>query len=93
MTSTPPASSHPDTERLRAFALGLLPPQDIAAVADHVGGCPLCQQLVDSQPTDWLLGLARNAAREPGPATGMPFSDGNASSSPDASQASSHSLT
>ncbi|MDY3561580.1 protein kinase [Gemmata sp. JC673] len=52
----------PTTETLAAFVRGDLPPDDLAAVADHVDGCAACGRALQFVPEDSLAGLARAAA-------------------------------
>jgi len=55
----------PKPETLVAFARGELAPEELAAVAGHVGGCEVCCRALKLIPEDTLANLARAAAADP----------------------------
>ena len=48
--------------QLHAFALGRLPPEEMAGVESHVAVCDSCCQQLQKVPEDTLVHLAREAA-------------------------------
>jgi serine/threonine-protein kinase len=61
---SPRTEAHPDPRTLAAFARGDLPPDELAAVAEHVNGCDTCCAVLRDTPDDSLVGLARAAAAD-----------------------------
>jgi WD40 repeat protein len=45
-------TAHPAAEQLRAFGAGRLPPQDVAAVEEHLAGCDSCCRALEEGPAD-----------------------------------------
>ncbi|HSQ54529.1 MAG TPA: hypothetical protein VLM40_02200, partial [Gemmata sp.] len=66
-------SAHPSAETLAAFARGDLPPQELSALADHIGACDACCSVLRDIPDDTFANLAR--------AAGPPLAGSSASSS------------
>src|SRR5262245_42179409 len=56
--------THPDPDRLTAFALGRLPEADSAEIESHLADCPGCRTGVEGTADDTLV--ARLRAAEPG---------------------------
>ncbi len=54
-------AQHPTPEAIAAFARGDLPPDELAIVAEHIGGCAVCCAQIARIPEDTLAGLARDA--------------------------------
>src|SRR5690349_10735534 len=54
-----PRQEHPDRDRLAAFGLGLLAPDEQAELERHVAGCDLCCQALREVPDDGLLARLR----------------------------------
>jgi WD40 repeat protein len=57
-----PSGDHPSAEQLPAFALGLLDPEQTAAVERHVAGCDSCCLALQAVPDDGLVRRLRQAA-------------------------------
>ncbi|MBX9583411.1 MAG: zf-HC2 domain-containing protein, partial [Gemmataceae bacterium] len=57
----PRPDAHPSPDDLRAFALGLLPAGEAAAVEAHLSDCPACARLLDDLPADPFLAALRTA--------------------------------
>jgi serine/threonine protein kinase/putative intracellular protease/amidase len=55
----------PNSETLAAFARGDLTPTELAAIAEHIGGCDACCRALKFVPEDSLAHLARAAAAVP----------------------------
>lgn len=55
----------PNSETLAAFARGDLTPTELAAIAEHIGGCDACCRALKFVPEDSLAHLARAAAVAP----------------------------
>jgi serine/threonine-protein kinase len=60
-----PVAVCPTAETLAAFARGELAANELASVAEHVGGCEACCRSLKLLPEDSLAGLARAAAAAP----------------------------
>ena len=60
VSSTP----HPRLETLRAFGLGLLPPDEMPEIETHITECDECCEKLRHVGEDTLLGLARAAVNE-----------------------------
>ena len=60
-----PVVACPSAETLAAFARGELPADELAGVADHLGGCGACGAALKFVPDDDLASLARAAAASP----------------------------
>ena len=56
-----PVTTHPSPETLAAFARGDLPPAELSAVAEHIGGCNACCAALRGVPDDTFGNLARAA--------------------------------
>jgi serine/threonine protein kinase/putative intracellular protease/amidase len=73
---TMPVTTHPSAETLAAFARGDLPPAELSAVAEHIGGCNACCAALRGVPDDTFGNLARAAgAFAPAVATAGPVGD------------------
>ena len=79
-----PVAVCPNTETLTAFARGDLAADELAGVAEHVGGCAACGAALQFVPDDSLAALARAAAASPDtvhstapPSVGVPGAAGH----------------
>jgi hypothetical protein len=59
-------SGHPSVSALAAFALGKLDAPAAETVHNHLAGCPDCRTVVETTPSDTLVGLLKKAAARPG---------------------------
>jgi hypothetical protein len=59
-------SGHPSFSALAAFALGKLDAPAAETVHNHLAGCPDCRTVVETTPSDTLMGLLKRAAAKPG---------------------------
>src|SRR4051794_14974393 len=66
------APDHPTRDRLAAFDAGLLRPSELAAVAEHVAGCPHCCRVLETLPEDDLASRIRQYAGPAGVPDGVP---------------------
>lgn len=57
----PDTAPHPAIDAIEAFALGKLPPTDVAPVEDHLAGCDLCQERAQAVAPDTLVELLASA--------------------------------
>jgi serine/threonine-protein kinase len=71
----------PASDTLSAFARGELPPDELSAVAGHVGACAACCAALKAVPEDSLVALARAAAASPSIAPREPGQTQSGSSS------------
>jgi anti-sigma factor RsiW len=53
--------SHPNPQRLQAFALGQLDAAESAVVEEHVSTCDLCPPVLEAADDDHLVALVRSA--------------------------------
>jgi serine/threonine-protein kinase len=54
-------ATHPTPDTLASFARGDLPAEELAAVAEHIGGCATCCAALSQVPDDTLGALAKAA--------------------------------
>lgn len=59
------SATHPDRDRLSAFALGQLDPDELAQIAQHVLNCDQCCAALRKVPDDTLVGQLREAHTPP----------------------------
>src|SRR5712671_2656554 len=59
-------SGHPSMAALAAFALGKLDAPAAETVHNHLAGCPDCRTVVETTPSDTLMGLLQKAGAKPG---------------------------
>jgi len=64
------AATHPPADTLAAFGRGELPPDDLAAVADHVAACAGCCAALRDVRDDSLVGLLRDLGTPADPGAG-----------------------
>src|SRR5438445_13223421 len=58
MNAQPP--DHPEAGRLRAFALGLLEPQEALEIERHLAVCDTCRLILEAQADDSFVRLLRS---------------------------------
>src|SRR5262249_43226673 len=63
-------SAHPSPERLAAFRVGNLSPEELAETERHVADCPSCCQSLKALPDDSLVQCLREAVTTPELAAG-----------------------
>ncbi len=80
----PSPTTHPSTERLKAYALGKLPPAELQAIAQHLETCPQCLKIASGRHADSFVGKLRAAQPPAATADWSPQSllDGRAAAAP-----------
>jgi ankyrin repeat protein/serine/threonine protein kinase len=62
----PEISAHPSRERLNAYNLGQLPPDEAVAIESHISECePCCDTIINLSSDDTFVGLLKQARQLP----------------------------